>query len=129
MDVRRVEGTGMAQDPQAVIIDGELDPIQAERMLTFYCKNLDRLGYVPIAYEEIGEPMSGNIYGAKYDALNHAMWMCNETRRFVRERRWAKVYRWIGMIQGLMFMGGIFSIAELKEHNRLGPAEPSRRGK
>ena len=116
----------MALDANAVSIDGELDPAQAERMLTFYGKTLDRLGYVPVAYEEIDERMSGNIYGAKYDALNHAMWMCDETRRFVRENRSAKVYRWIGMIQGLLFMGGVFSIAELKQHNRIGPQEVSR---
>jgi hypothetical protein len=121
-----MEGAGMALDANAVSIDGELDPAQAERMLTFYGKTLDRLGYVPVAYEEIDERMSGNIYGAKYDALNHAMWMCDETRRFVRENRWAKVYRWIGMIQGLLFMGGVFSIAELKQHNRIGPQEVSR---
>jgi hypothetical protein len=113
-------------DINAVSLDGEFASAQAERMLTFYCKTLDDLGYVPIAYEEIDERMSGKIYGAKYDSLNHAMWMCNETRRFVRENRWAKAYRWIGMIQGLLFMSGVFSIAELKEHNRLGPKAPTR---
>jgi hypothetical protein len=44
--------------------------------------------------------------------------MCEETRGFMGSGRWAKVYRWIGMIQGLLFMGGVYSIEELKRHNR-----------
>jgi hypothetical protein len=91
----------------------------AEGMLKFYARSLDDLGYPPAPYPALDKPVAGSIYrGAKYDSLCHARWMCEETKRFLREGRFSKSYRWIGMIQGLLFMGGVFSIEELKKHNR-----------
>ncbi len=95
---------------------------QVTHMLDLYGKTLEELGYRPIPYPDLDAKIGGNILrGAKYDSLNHARWMCDEVRAFVRQGRWSKAYRWIGMIQGLLFMGGIVSISELKDHNRLTP--------
>jgi hypothetical protein len=91
----------------------------AEQMLERYSKKLTELGYEPVPFPDTGKPLTGTIYrGAKFDALCHARWMCEETRGFMGSGRWAKAYRWIGMIQGLLFMGGVYSIEELKRHNR-----------
>jgi hypothetical protein len=91
----------------------------ADAMLTRYAKALDDLGYEPVPYPHVDETLKGTIYrGAKYDALCHARWMCGETKSFMSQGRWPKAYRWIGMIQGLLFMGGLYSIVELKQHNR-----------
>lgn len=99
--------------------EGEYEA-RAERMLDLYCKTLDGLGYEPVAYPDPDAHLGAGIAsGGKYAALNHAYWMCGEARRFWRERRRAKAYRWIGMIQGLLWMGGVFSIAQLKTHNEL----------
>jgi hypothetical protein len=97
----------------------EITTKQAEALLILYRKTLDELGYDPIPYHDLNSRLTGNIYGPhKFEALCHARWMCDETDRFIREGRFAKSYRWIGMIQGLLFMGGAFSIMELKAHNR-----------
>lgn len=96
--------------------------IRADRMLDLYCKRLSDLGYEPVPYPDEHAHIGENVYkGGKYPVLNHALWMCGEARRFAREHRRAKAYRWIGMIQGLLWTGGIFSIDELKRHNELPP--------
>lgn len=110
----------MGEQVPASPSDGEgLSREQAQTMLARYAKALDDLGYEANPYPETDIPLKGTIYrGAKYDALCHARWMCDETRRFLAEGRFAKAYRWIGMIQGLLFMGGVYSIVDLKQHNR-----------
>jgi hypothetical protein len=92
---------------------------QVGHMLDHYCHTLDDLGYEPVPFPDLDAHVTGSIYlGAKYDTLNHARWMCDEARAFARQGRWAKAHRWIGMIQGLLFVGGVYSISELKGHNR-----------
>ena len=94
---------------------------RAISMLSFYCKTLNRLGYTPHAFRDVEAKVGANIYSSgKFEVMNHALWMCDETAGFIKQNRLAKAYRWIGMIQGILFMGGVFSIAELKEHNSRG---------
>lgn len=104
-------------------INGEqITQEQAYAMLDFYCDLLDKQGYQPIPYPNPDALVGGSVYrGAKYDALNEAYWMCEEARKLVRQARWSKALRWIGFIQGLVWMGGLCSISEIKTHNRLGP--------
>ncbi len=98
----------------------ELGSEQAEKMMRLYCKTLTDLGYTPHAFADVGAKVGANIYAAgKYEVLNHALWMCNQIDGLIRQNRMAKAYRWIGMVQGLLFMGGIYSISELKDHNSM----------
>jgi len=104
-------------DEARFIPDG-LTRDQAIGMVRFYRRKLEELGYCAVAYEYVQQKIGGTIYrGAKFDALNHACWMCGEVEGFVRQNRWQKTHRWIGFIQGLLFMGGVFSISEIKDHN------------
>lgn len=92
----------------------------AYRMLEFYCKTLTGLGYEPKAYPDVEEHLGGRKFATpKFDTLCHALWMCNQSVQFLRSGRLAKAYRWIGTIQGILFMNGVFSIMELKDHNWL----------
>lgn len=100
---------------------------RAERMLDLYCRTLFDLGYDPVAYDNL-DGRIGEIYrGGKYDALCHAAWMCDQAKQYTRQGRRAKAYRWIGMIQGILWMGGVFTINELKTHNALPVEEWERR--
>ncbi|MBA4370605.1 MAG: hypothetical protein C0418_03380 [Coriobacteriaceae bacterium] len=93
-------------------------------MLDLYCKTLSDLGYDPVPYPDIDERVGSSVSaGGKFDALNHAHWMCREARGFIRQNRREKAYRWIGTIQGILWLGGVFSIAELRKHNELPPEE------
>lgn len=99
----------------------EFSPEQAELMMKRYEKKLSDLGYSPSPYADIEELVGSNIYGkGKFEVLNHALWMCTQIEGFIRQNRMAKAYRWIGMVQGLLFMGGVYTIAELKRHNAEG---------
>lgn len=97
---------------------------RATSMLELYCRTLSDLGYEAVPYPDVDEHVGSSAFaGGKYAALNHANWMCVEARKFIRQDRRAKAYRWLGMIQGILWLGGVFSIAELRRHNELPPEE------
>ena len=50
--------------------------------------------------------------------LNHALWMCRETINFVREEKLDKANRWMGFIQGVLWTYNIYSVDEMRDHNR-----------
>jgi hypothetical protein len=113
--------------PERFLDTDHFDAAQADQMLDLYCKTLGDLGYEPRPYPDLDVKIGVNILrGATYDLLNHALWMCGEARDFVRRGRWSKAHRWIGMIQGLLFACGVFSINQLKEHNRTIPGDDRR---
>jgi len=96
---------------------------QAKMMMHRYTKKLDSLGYSPHPFADVNAVVGSSIYAAgKFEVMNHALWMCGEIEALIRQNRMAKAYRWIGMVQGILFMGGIYSIAELKAHNSEGSA-------
>jgi hypothetical protein len=102
---------------------------QFTRMLDLYEKVLDRMGYEPVPYPDATAHVGGSLLTAtRFDCLNHAFWMCRCVRQYVRENRIARAYRWMGMIQGLLFMGGVYSLEELSDMERRMPAPSARRG-
>lgn len=100
----------------------ELSKDQAEAMLKFYCKTLNELGYTAKPFADTGAKVAESIYSAgKFEVMNHALWMLDQIEAYLRQGRMAKAHRWIGMVQDILFMGGVFSIEELKKHNTVGP--------
>lgn len=55
--------------------------------------------------------------------LQHVAYMCGESIRFVDEDRVPKAMRWLGFIQGVLWMSHLFSIDQLKDHSRPTPEE------
>jgi hypothetical protein len=99
-----------------------ISPEHLLKLITSYEKTLDHLGYSPIAYPDTSERVGRNVLaGAKFDCLNHAYWMCGQIRRFVGSNRMAKALRWLGTLQGLMLACGVFSIDEIRAHDRDAP--------
>jgi len=102
----------------------------AYKIVDFYSRTLTQLGYKPQPYAYIDELIGERRFDTpKYLTLNHATWMCERTVLFLRAGRLAKAYRWIGTIQGILLMDGVFSIADLKRHNRLDLPPVPPRGK
>jgi len=58
------------------------------------------------------------IMPANWVALGHVLWMCDEIDDFVRDQRWDKANRWIGFIQGVLWMTGVASIDESRKINQ-----------
>jgi hypothetical protein len=55
--------------------------------------------------------------------LAHCLEMIPEIRGFLKQGRMEKTFRWLGFLQGVLWTAGIFSIDELKNHNRPNQAE------
>ena len=51
-------------------------------------------------------------------ALAHCHGMLNEMEEFVRQGRMEKVFRWLGFIQGCLWMANSYRLEDLKNHNR-----------
>lgn len=51
------------------------------------------------------------------DLVAHMLTMIPQMRVFIAEGRREKLMRWIGFIQGSLWVMGAFSIEELKQHN------------
>jgi len=117
----------MSETCEPGLFDDDFTTAHAHQMLDFYCKTLVELGYRPEPYPDVdGRTGEGRFETPRYDTCCHALWMCHKTREFLDQGRMAKAYRWIGTIQGILLMNGIFSITELKGHNRfdLPPVPP-----
>jgi hypothetical protein len=97
----------------------ELNTVQINGLLDLYERTLSELGYNPVPYPDADGLVGASVVQAtRFDCLNHAYWMCGCIRRFFREARYARVYRWLGQVQGLLFMGGVFSQNELQAQER-----------
>jgi hypothetical protein len=51
-------------------------------------------------------------------ALFHCHAMLDEIDQFAIEGRVEKAFRWLGFVQGCLWVCGVYSIEELKSHNR-----------
>jgi hypothetical protein len=64
------------------------------------------------------EEMSRNVVTlGQRRALGHVAWMCAEAKKLVEEDRIEKAMRWLGFIQGALWMASFFSINNLKVDN------------
>lgn len=59
---------------------------------------------------------------SRVSRLEHVRYMCSQVPIFIVEGRIEKANRWLGFIQGVLFSHEVFSLAELKEHNK--PPDP-----
>lgn len=97
----------------------DLTQEQLYHLIGSYERALSDLGYTPIEYPDRHARVGSSLVTAsRFDCMNHSLWMCGCVRTFVREHRLALAYRWLGMVQGLMFMGGVYSLEELSEQQR-----------
>lgn len=52
------------------------------------------------------------------EMLSHLHYMCDTAIGFVNEGRIPKAFRWLGNIQGCLWVLGIYTLDDLKEHSR-----------
>lgn len=50
--------------------------------------------------------------------LDHIRQMIPQVQEFIRQGRMEKAFRWLGFIQGTFWVIGVYSIQEMKDHNR-----------
>ncbi len=51
-------------------------------------------------------------------ALGHCLGMIPKMNDFVGEGRIEKAFRWLGFVQGVLWAHGIYTLEDLKNHNR-----------
>lgn len=77
-------------------------------VLDLYQRNLEKI-YV---YE--GE----RLHKRPEDCLHHCLDMIPQMRQFLKEGRREKVFRWLGFIQGVLWCEGVYTIEQMKDHNK-----------
>ena len=55
--------------------------------------------------------------------LAHCYGMLDQMEQFVEEDRMDKVFRWLGFVQGCLWMASEYTLDELKNHNRQDKAD------
>ena len=50
--------------------------------------------------------------------LAHCHGMLDQMEQFVKDDRMDKVFRWLGFVQGCLWMAGEYTLEELNNHNR-----------
>ena len=80
--------------------------------IAIYKKKFEELGVSKqrFTYNEL--PQSDN------DFLAHLHGMLDEMEIFIQEGRMEKVFRWLGFIQGCLWRIGVYTVQEMKNHNR-----------
>lgn len=121
MRMRR-KGTALGDGTFSDVM-GATDDIPREdlrSMLDLYCRRLEELCYPPVPYKDQDSPLAPSLIRGtgRNDALRHAAWMCGEARRFLDQGRKDKAARWVGWIQGVLWTSGVYSLGELRKHNR-----------
>lgn len=69
--------------------------------------NYDKIDY---PHDEL---LDGEVHG-----LEHCHGMLDKIIVFVREGRMEKTFRWLGFIQGVLWVSQVHSLSDLRSHNR-----------
>jgi len=82
-------------------------------VINTYREAFESMGIRPERHPDWLKPGS-----SKEAALAHCYYMINQMENFVEEKRIEKVFRWLGFVQGILWMTEQYTIDELKNHNR-----------
>lgn len=52
------------------------------------------------------------------DKVHHCRWMVSRIPGLLEEGRIDKANRWLGFVQGYLWTTGVYSIEEMREHNK-----------
>lgn len=73
-------------------------------------------------FEELGVKKNSYSHTDKLDSTKHCFEHCHamldSIDEFIEENRTDKAFRWLGFIQGALWAQKIYTIDELKTHNR-----------
>lgn len=85
---------------------------EVQQVIDIYRKRLEELRISKKDY-----PHEESL-GSLEDGLAHCLAMLDKMEEFLREDRMDKVYRWLGFLQGCLWSQKIYTLAELRDHNR-----------
>jgi len=88
------------------------------QVLNFYQAYLERINEVNLGRINQAKKADYDRPPNKIEAFNHLLAMIPEMREFLKQGRREKVFRWLGFIQGVLWLGGLFTLDELKNHSK-----------
>ncbi len=90
-----------------------MTPDKIREVLAIYKKKFEELN--------ISQKKSADncLVASNSQCLAHCHAMINQIEIFLNENRLDKSFRWLGFIQGCFWKTGIYTLEELKNHNRL----------
>ncbi len=77
-----------------------------------YKKDISELEIYPEQYHHKA------LINSEEDALAHCLVMIDKIYAFLEEGRREKAFRWLGFIQGVLWLQGIYTLESLKNHSR-----------
>lgn len=87
---------------------------QIKEILVQYDERLGSLAYCPVR-------CNGEFQTSFGTCLDHVRWMCQHLLELLKDSAIMdeqKLHRWLGFIQGVLYIGGIYTINEMRQHNR-----------
>ena len=85
---------------------------KVREVLVIYRTKFEELGILPRKLPHNELPKTDN------DCLAHCYGMLDEMEVFMQEGRMEKGFRWLGFIQGCLYTTGVYTLEEMKNHNR-----------
>ncbi|RJO60011.1 hypothetical protein C4544_06605 [candidate division WS5 bacterium] len=83
---------------------------QITELIDSYISNLEKRGAKEFSgYTEIR---------TEEERMGYLLWFCKETKKFAEKGDLEKAGRWLGFIQGTLWALNIYSIDEMRDHNR-----------
>lgn len=89
-----------------------------EKLISVFEFYHDRLTIGSGTSKELGDKSSVVSQLEPGVVLEHLIYMCETAIGFVREGRTEKAFRWLGFIQGVLWMSNIYTLNDLKNHSR-----------
>jgi len=93
-----------------------MDGKKVLEVIDTYEQELKRRGATPLKadHNQVLDPATDN----RAVCLGHCLGMIPQMREFIATDHLEKTFRWLGFIQGVLWPLGIYSIDEMKNHNR-----------
>ena len=88
-----------------------MTPDKVREVLAIYRKKFEEAG---VGKKNLRAEQSQD----NWDRLAHCHGMLDEMDFFIQQNRMEKVFRWLGFIQGCLWSMSVYTLDDLKNHNR-----------
>jgi len=85
---------------------------KVRKVLSTYRRRFEKLGIPKKEFPHDSFPKRN------HDFLAHCHGMLDEMEVFIKEDRMDKVFRWLGFLQGCFWRSRIYTVDQMKNHNR-----------
>ena len=89
-----------------------MTPEKIKQALNVYRIRLQNIGIKPYRFPPGQEPQD------RKQKLMHVAGLIEAAEDLLKEDRLEKAFRWLGFVQGALWASGLYTIKELKDHNR-----------